>query len=81
MSNIHLARIADNLDRIARSLEDSAAMTKEAVQVDPAKMFDDAIEAMKKSNPIMRAAFEQTEQLMLGKTPVKKGELDASSGD
>jgi len=76
-----LKRIADNLDRIATSMEDSAAMAKKAIGVDPAQQFKDALKVMQESNPVLASAFAQVENMMLGKPPTGKGAIDASSSD
>jgi predicted transcriptional regulator len=76
-----LQDIAMHLDRIATSMEESAAMAQQMINVDPGQQISDAIEAMKKSNPVMKAAFEQTERLLLGQPPTNKGEIDASRSD
>lgn len=76
-----LQQIARHLDRIATSMEDSAAMAKEAIGVDPVQQFDDAVETMKRANPIMRSAFEQVERLMLGKAPTEQEKINDSSSD
>jgi hypothetical protein len=80
-SDNQLSRIADNLDRIATSLEASAAMAQEVINTDPTQQFNDVIEAMKNANPVMRKAFEQVEGLMLGKAPTEQEKINAPSSD
>lgn len=56
-------RMVDAAERIADALEELVELSRPK-QVDVEAMMVEALEALKKTNPLFRLAFERTEQLL-----------------
>ena len=76
VENKDLGNIAHHLDRIASSLERQEEFSKEMINKSLDHSMEDAMAALKSSNPVFAKAFEAVDKLLLGDTG--KGNSNAS---